>query len=48
MYYVVNVQSGKVLRVFKNKSDAKRCVRRLIRRSVPVIIVERRNRGECR
>jgi hypothetical protein len=42
MFLVVNVQSGKVYGVFKDRAEARRRARRLLKRSVPVIIYERR------
>lgn len=42
MFVVVNIQSGKVYGVFKDRTEAKRRARRLLKRSVPVIIYERR------
>jgi len=42
MFVVVNVQSGKVYGVFKNRAEARRRARRLLKRSVPVFIYERR------
>jgi len=48
MYYLVNVESGRLVRVFRRRSDAKRCARRLLKKKVPVVIVERKERGERR
>ena len=46
MYMVVNIQSGKIYGVYKDRAEAKRRARRLLKRSVPVIIYERRVGGD--
>jgi hypothetical protein len=42
MFVVVNIQSGKIYGVYKDRAEARRRARRLLKRSVPVIIYERR------
>lgn len=37
-YYVINVQTGRVYGVFRDKRIAKRLYRKLIKKSAPVII----------